>query len=507
VLGGKYRLVRQLDQGGMSSVWLAEHLGLNAPVAVKLISPEVAHTEDGIQRFLREARTAASLRSAHVVQIFDYGVEAGTPYIVMELLRGETLATRLRRVGQLSPAETTVVLRHVARAVGRAHDAGVIHRDLKPANVFICHDEDQAVIKLLDFGIAKATASMLGSSLASQTRTGEFIGTPMYASPEQVEGVRGLDHRTDIWSLGILAYECLLGRPPFAGESFASLLLCICSRPLPVPSSRGAVPPGFDAWFGLACARDRNRRFQSARAAAEALRQALAEPLLEGGRHEPGKSGAAVPRAAVTRRRFRARARALRGWVAGSVALGVLALGALALGSRGIAPPESAERVQQLEQSLAAATPAAPAPAASALPAAEVARSAAPDVNVPGVNSAGIDADGANSAGVDSAGVDADGAASPAAPAPKTSAAASSRKTRASDSRLASARQKARPRPQRTQGKRAARAQRPRPAAATTPSSSSSASTSQRAANTKPDCRKPFWIDQHGIRRVRLDCI
>src|SRR4051812_14070000 len=117
ILGDKYRLVRQLDEGGMGSVWLAEHLSLHSPVAVKLITEEIADTEEGLQRFLREARAAASLRSPHVVQILDYGVEGGTPYIVMELLDGESLAARLERVKRLSPSETELILRHVARAV------------------------------------------------------------------------------------------------------------------------------------------------------------------------------------------------------------------------------------------------------------------------------------------------------------------------------------------------------------------------------------------------------
>jgi protein kinase-like protein len=280
ILGGKYRVVRQLESGGMSSLWLAEHLDLGAPVAVKLISPAVAATPDGAQRFLREARTAASLRSAHVVQIFDFGVEDGTPYIVMELLQGESLASRLSRVQRLGLAETRLVIRHMARAVGRAHELGIIHRDLKPGNVFIVANDDEAVVKLLDFGIAKTTADPLTASIASHTLTGEFLGTPLYVSPEQAEGVRTIDHRTDIWSMGVIAFECLIGHPPFWGDTFGSLLLAICSRPLPVPSEHGAVPHGFDSWFARACARERSERFQSAREASEALKHALAhEPL------------------------------------------------------------------------------------------------------------------------------------------------------------------------------------------------------------------------------------
>jgi serine/threonine protein kinase len=286
ILGEKYRLIRQIDEGAMGSVWLAEHLSLHSPVAIKLIAPEVADTEDGVQRFFREARTAAALRNPHVVQILDYGVQQGIPYIVMELLEGEPLSERLRRVQRLSFAETEHVLRHVSRALSRAHDAGIVHRDLKPANVFIVSNEEEELVKLLDFGIAKAGAFVLTASMASNTRTGVFLGTPFYMSPEQVEGKKSLDCRADIWGMGVLAYECLLGELPFAGDTFGSLVLSICARPLPVPSERGPVPAGFDAWFFRACARDPAERFQSAREAAAELRR-LSDGVLEMGERAP----------------------------------------------------------------------------------------------------------------------------------------------------------------------------------------------------------------------------
>jgi serine/threonine protein kinase len=277
ILGQKYRLIAQLDAGGMGSVWVAEAVHLSSVVAVKIMDRGLAATPEAAQRFLREARTAASLRSPHVVQILDYGVQDGTPFIAMELLEGESLASRLAREGRLmSWAQTELVLRHVARALGRAHDAGVIHRDLKPANIFLVRDEDEEIIKLLDFGIAKTTAPALSAALASNTRTGEFLGSPAYASPEQLQGSKDLDHRADIWSLGVIAYECLLGRAPFVSDSFVGLLLAICSSPLPVPSEQGPVPPGFDAWFMRACARDVELRFRSVREASAELKRLFA---------------------------------------------------------------------------------------------------------------------------------------------------------------------------------------------------------------------------------------
>jgi eukaryotic-like serine/threonine-protein kinase len=289
VLGEKYRLIRQLDEGAMGSVWLAEHVSLSSPVAIKLISTEIAESDDGVLRFFREARTAAALRNPHVVQILDYGVEQAVPYIVMELLEGEPLSERLRRVGRLSPRETERVLRHVSRALSRAHDAGIVHRDLKPANIFIVSNEEEELIKLLDFGIAKARVDVLTASMASNTRTGMLLGTPFYMSPEHAEGSKSLDYRADIWGMGVVAYQCLLGALPFAGDTFGSLILSICSRPLPVPSQRGPVPAGFDSWFARACARDPAGRFQSAREAAADLRR-LTEATPE--------AGGPVPRAA-----------------------------------------------------------------------------------------------------------------------------------------------------------------------------------------------------------------
>jgi len=276
VLAQKYRLIRQLEVGGMGSVWLAEHVHLGSLVAVKLMGREVAATAIGTQRFLREARTAASLRSPNVVQILDYGVHDGTPFIAMELLEGESLAARIDRDGRFQSWERAErVLRQVARAVGRAHDAGIIHRDLKPANVFLVRDEEEELVKLLDFGIAKTTLEQLNVP-GAETRTGEFLGSPTYSSPEQLQVSKTLDHRADIWSFGVIAYECLLGDPPFVSETLVGLVLEICSHPLPIPSQKGPVPAGFDAWFARACARELGQRFPDIREASAELRRLIA---------------------------------------------------------------------------------------------------------------------------------------------------------------------------------------------------------------------------------------
>lgn len=285
-VAGRYRLVRHLGKGGMGSVWEAEHLALQAPVALKFLHRSLASDEKA--RFMREARAAARLRSAHVVQILDYGVEGGAPFIAMELLRGETLGRRLLRVPRLTFAETGQILGEVARAVSMAHGRGIVHRDLKPDNIFIATEDDREIVKVLDFGIAKVARGP-DSTRSPKTATGVLMGTPLYMSPEQARGDREIDWRADIWSFGVIAYECLVGQKPFESRGLGDLLVRICSAEIPVPSAAVTVPPTFDAWFGHCAHRDVERRFQSIREAAAAL-EAILLPLGDtrpSARHEP----------------------------------------------------------------------------------------------------------------------------------------------------------------------------------------------------------------------------
>jgi len=274
VIAGRYRLSTKLGQGGMGSVWRAEHLALGSEVAIKLIDPAVAENPEVRARFVREAQAAAQLRSPHVVQIIDYGVDGVTPFIAMELMVGESLSDRLDRVGRLSPQETARVITEVSRALGKAHEIGVIHRDLKPDNIFLVHNDDSEVAKVLDFGVAKKQA--YGTEGAGMTSTGAVLGTPYYMSPEQAEGLKDLDHRTDIWALGVITYECMVGVRPFDSETLGGLFLAICTRPKPVPSRLVAdLPAGFDEWFERCTARLLPDRFATARDAASALRDVV----------------------------------------------------------------------------------------------------------------------------------------------------------------------------------------------------------------------------------------
>lgn len=266
-------------------MWVAEHLALGSQVAVKLIDPELAKQEDARQRFAREASAAAKLRSAHVVHIVDHGIEGDQPFIVMELLEGEDLFDRLERRKRLTLVETSKILTQVARALMRAHAEGIIHRDLKPENVFLVRNEDDELAKVLDFGVAKITTP--AKDTMTRTGVGTLIGTPHYMSPEQVKGLTEIDHRSDLWSLGVIAYQCVTGQLPFDSEGVGDLLIRITMNEPPKPSS--IVPDIatiFDEWFKKASAKEPDDRFQTAREMADALARAVgvSAPMSQPGR-------------------------------------------------------------------------------------------------------------------------------------------------------------------------------------------------------------------------------
>lgn len=270
VLNGRYRLTRPLGQGSQAFVWVAEHLALGSTVAVKLIDPELAKKDDARERFRREATAAAKLRSAHVVQIIDHGIDDGQPFIAMELLEGEDLFQRLERRRRLSLQETSIIITQVARALARAHAAGIIHRDLKPENVFIAPNEDEEIVKVLDFGVAKILTN--NKNQMSRTGAGTLIGTPHYMSPEQVKGIGEIDYRSDLWALAVITYQAVTGRLPFDSEGVGDLLIKISlETPQPPSALVDGLTADFDQWFARASAKEPEDRFQSAREMAEAL--------------------------------------------------------------------------------------------------------------------------------------------------------------------------------------------------------------------------------------------
>ena len=270
VLAQRYELIEKLGAGGMGAVWRAHDRTLNAEVAVKLIDPDFVESPTALARFRREAQAAAAIRSTHVVQILDHGVDGGTPFIAMELLKGESLAQRLRKVGHLAPELTARLLGQVARALALAHEQGIVHRDLKPDNIFLVR-EDEDLAKVLDFGVARKDDN-LGDTDGLKTRTAAILGTPYYKSPEQATA-QTVDHLADIWSFGVIACECLTGKRIFTGDSIGGLFHSICIAAMPVPSQLCSVPPGFDEWFARAAERNKSARFQSMKEAADELRK------------------------------------------------------------------------------------------------------------------------------------------------------------------------------------------------------------------------------------------
>ncbi len=277
IVANKLRLLRPLGQGGMGVVWAARHLALETDVAVKFIRPErVAADPALVARFEREARATARIAHPHVVQVMDYGtVDNAVPYIVMELLQGASLAELLDRGGRLSFATAKSLAQQVASALESAHEHGVVHRDIKPHNIFLTQGSNgyPLFVKVLDFGVAKVLGDTQVPALSpSLTETGAVIGSPPYMSPEQLEGSKDVDLRSDLWSLGVIMYETLTGSQPFQGSSFVKVGAAILDgKYRPASELRPNLPAGIDDWFAKALCRDVEGRFQSAREMADAL--------------------------------------------------------------------------------------------------------------------------------------------------------------------------------------------------------------------------------------------
>lgn len=268
------RLTKALRRGGMGSVWLAHHDALDTEVVVKFLISSLSGDELNRERFLREAAAAAKVHSPHVVRTYDHGVMDGAhPFIVMEYLEGEDLAQVLHKRRILEVEQVAHIVDQAGRALDAAHRRGIVHRDVKPANIFLIDvGARHPHVKLVDFGVAKA------SQMMTLTSTGELVGTPVYMSPEQIAG-HAVDHRSDLWSLGVVAFRALTGERPFLGDTVASVTYQVVHSPLPHPSDRRPqLERSIDEWFARACAHDSAERFSSAREMADALWEAIGMP-------------------------------------------------------------------------------------------------------------------------------------------------------------------------------------------------------------------------------------
>lgn len=269
IIGDKYRLMRRLAVGGQGSVWVAVHIQLQAEVAVKFLDLSQSNAETARMRFEREARAAAKIKSPNIVPVIDVGEHEHTPYLVMELCQGENLDKRLKTANRLDPHTTAHILNQIARGLRRMHEAGFVHRDLKPSNIFLAkNDDSEEVVKILDFGIVKETNPIIGDG----TKTGEFMGSVFYVSPEQIKDAKTADFRSDLWSLGVIVYRAITGKLPFPGPAIGSALAQILNGPIEPPTQIvPELPSALDIFFKKALNRDKNGRFQSALEMAEAF--------------------------------------------------------------------------------------------------------------------------------------------------------------------------------------------------------------------------------------------
>ncbi|MCC6999260.1 MAG: serine/threonine protein kinase [Deltaproteobacteria bacterium] len=289
VLGGNYRLGRLIGEGGMGSVYEADHVRLPKRFAIKLLNPQVLGNREVFERFQREAMIASELGDQHIVQVFDFNYTTeGAPFMVLELLTGDDLARRLES-GRLTLGATCDLLKQLAKALGAAHARGIVHRDLKPANLFLARQKDGTqVVKVLDFGISKVLEAGGGA-----TRTGALLGTPSYMAPEQAQGnVSEIDVRTDVFAVGAILYECLTGQIAFQAPTVAGIVYQVCHvTPVSIESLVSDIPAAVVEVVNRALAKGRTERYQSMRALTDDF------VLAAGSQGSPGVGRVALERA------------------------------------------------------------------------------------------------------------------------------------------------------------------------------------------------------------------
>jgi eukaryotic-like serine/threonine-protein kinase len=269
----RYRLLRLIDVGGMGEVWAARNELTQRNFAIKFLLPSLASRPDALERFIREAESAGRLQHPSIVDVYDVAqTEDGRPFIVMELLSGETLEARLEREGRIDEFRTAAFLAQVAQALELAHGAGVVHRDLSSANIFLARNPDggEPIPKILDFGVSKT----IGPAARDRTVTGNgaVLGCPEYMSPEQAQGAETVDSRTDLWTLGIVLYQCLTGTVPYVASNYNAMMVAILTCPhRPLLEVAPAVDPELASIVETCLVKDRTARMQTARELAHRL--------------------------------------------------------------------------------------------------------------------------------------------------------------------------------------------------------------------------------------------
>jgi len=264
VVLGNYRILDEIRTGGMGTVYRAQHELLGRPAALKLLRPELSENEELVTRFFNEARAATAIRHPGIIEIYDFGYTPdGVAYLVMELLEGKSLDQALEHVGRFTELEAASITRDIASALKAAHAKGIIHRDLKPDNVFLVPDLDGPTggtrAKVLDFGIAKL------ADTSGHTQTGALMGTPLYMAPEQARAAGTIDHRADLYSLGCILYELLVGAPPFVAEGIGEVIaLQLFAQPVPPSARQVEITPEMEQLVLRLLAKEPHERYQSA---------------------------------------------------------------------------------------------------------------------------------------------------------------------------------------------------------------------------------------------------
>jgi serine/threonine-protein kinase len=293
VVDGRYRVIERLGAGGMGTVYRVEHTEIRKSLALKVLLPELVDTEDMFKRFRQEAKAASSIGHPNIVEISDFGtLPDGSPFFVMEYLQGHDLASMLKQGGALPWQRAFELGIQICSALHAAHEAGIVHRDVKPDNFFVITRGGREIVKVLDFGIAK----LLGDDGSVVTRTGLFVGTPEYMSPEQAEGI-DLDRRVDVYGTGIMLYQLVTGRVPFKGrDEFDVLNKHINAIPDPLAKARPGlkIPPQAEKVIFRALLKDREERHQNMEELAREMQDAL---QLATQPRPTAKPGAATPEA------------------------------------------------------------------------------------------------------------------------------------------------------------------------------------------------------------------
>jgi serine/threonine protein kinase len=342
-LSGRYQITRKIGQGGMGAVYEATHTLIGKTVAVKVLLDKYAQREAIVKRLKQEAQLASSLRHEHIIDITDFGnTEDGRTFVVMELLEGESLAECLAKEPKLPEMRILRIASQAASALAAAHAKGIVHRDIKPENIFLLKRKEMDFVKVVDFGISKSLRATGEEDEVRLTQTGMVLGTPLYMSPEQARGDEDLDHRVDIYALGVIMYESATGRVPFGGNNYLSVISQVLNEdPKPVREIRPDISEEFEAIVSRAMAKERVDRYDSANDMLADISSLLDDPT-----HSTERAKITGPRRLLPRPKIPRTA-----WAIGGIGLAVGAAAivvTLLMGSK--------QKKQNIEQPIAGAT-------------------------------------------------------------------------------------------------------------------------------------------------------